>query len=412
MPVIIPAQGTSYGITSASIHLQPGFAINVSANNAINSNGFDNIDLILNGFTAGDSSGIVIGSGDDNPTISVAETATVYGATNDGIGSSGLQTRINNEGTITSSQDDGIEIFAPADNSKIVNGGSIFGENDGIYSFGANLEVINTGVISGDDGIQFFEATTITNSGLIAGISNNLELGGNGIRSGLTDIESSTVYNSGTISGELGSYQGSDGAETIYNSGVMQGDVILENGDDNYIASGDGLVEGRVRAGAGNDQLTGGTAADTFFGGNGNDKMRGNEGADTLEGGNGRDIILGGDGEDVITGGNAGDLLLGGAGADEFLFTDVNDIGTTSSTRDEIRDFEQGSDIINLDQMVAGEFSFLGTGGFTGSAAPELRLVEVAGSTFVQLDYDGDGAQDGRMLIRGVQDMTEADFIL
>lgn len=340
---------------------------------------------------------------------SVTSTGIVQGA-DDGVVVNGTGSVLVNAGNVTGLTDAGVDVFA--DDMIILNTGEIFGLAKGISLSNGHdeMKIVNTGIVSGGRGIEIESGcfdNKIINSGSILGIDPNA--GGFGIE---LDELGTVINNSGLIGGMAGAISGSDGRDVVFNSGVMQGDVVLNGGDDVYRAAGDGEVQGNVRGGAGDDDMRGARDADNFIGGNGADTMRGGDGDDTLEGGNGRDIIYGGAGADLIEGGNAGDLMLGGAGNDEFLFTDTGDIGTTSSTRDEIRDFEQGVDVINLSAMVGPDFVFLGTGGFTGGAAPELRLAEVGGSTFVQLDYDGDGSQDGRMLVRGVTDMLETDFIL
>lgn len=89
---------------------------------------------------------------------------------------------------------------------------------------------------------------------------------------------------------------------------------------------------------AGNDALTGSTAADILRGGEGADTvsggagddshLNGNQGADSVSGGDGNDTVYGGKDNDTLSGdaGNdrlSGDLgndqLTGGAGADQFV---------------------------------------------------------------------------------------------
>ncbi|MGH7176644.1 MAG: hypothetical protein ACREJC_04625 [Tepidisphaeraceae bacterium] len=106
-----------------------------------------------------------------------------------------------------------------------------------------------------------------------------------------------------------------------------------------------------VRAGRGDDTVTGGSRADAIFGGPGRDVLRGGGGNDRvwgqndddwLEGnayndslyaGRGDDTLLGGSGNDVLVsvGGGVRDALDGGSGIDNF-WCDVNPTETVTDT--------------------------------------------------------------------------------
>ncbi len=152
-------------------------------------------------------------------------------------------------------------------------------------------------------------------------------------------------------------------------NGVVQGtpDRILHA----YIA--DDLAPGNTFVGRGTDDvLTGGSAAEAFFGltgddtlraGRGNDILRGGEGKDVLEAGKGKDTLTGGvgkdtlkgqggsdrlfgqKGNDIVDGGRGNDVLTGGRGTDTFVFS--KDYGT-----DRIRDFTDDADTIRLDEAL------------------------------------------------------------
>ena len=161
---------------------------------------------------------------------------------------------------------------------------------------------------------------------------------------------------------------------------------------------------GNVIAGdLGDDVLIGRQGADSMSGGAGNDVLRGDGGDDVLDGGAGQDLLIGGLGTDFLT---------GGADADVFMFVSAAEAGL-GAARDQILDFEQGVDVINLAGVVPGAFTFRGTDGFTGTGAPELQLIETAGGgTVVQFDTDGDGSADGGIRVVGVSGLTADDFIL
>ena len=85
-----------------------------------------------------------------------------------------------------------------------------------------------------------------------------------------------------------------------------------------------------VRAGAGNDTITGSNIANRLDGENGSDQLFGASGNDTLIGQSGNDLLVGGLGSDQIYGGagadrlygqQGSDRLWGGLGSDRFIFS-------------------------------------------------------------------------------------------
>jgi len=136
--------------------------------------------------------------------------------------------------------------------------------------------------------------------------------------------------------------------ETAINSGTILGDAVLEEGDDTFINSSDS-VNSLIDGGAGNDSLTGssgedsiGGSADTvwaFGGGNGNN---------SLDGGNRDDEFFGDQDMDTMLGGNGADTMYGGLDADVFVYTDINQTGTTAMTQNRIMDFQADQDVIDL----------------------------------------------------------------
>lgn len=85
-----------------------------------------------------------------------------------------------------------------------------------------------------------------------------------------------------------------------------------------------------LRAGAGNDTITGTDGNDSIYGGEGNDSvfagfghdlidLSGTTAGNILNGGNNADTILGGDGGDELRGGKGLDSIVGGAGNDTIF---------------------------------------------------------------------------------------------
>lgn len=194
----------------------------------------------------------------------------------------------------------------------------IGGNGDDVVRGGAGDDTLNGG--AGDDQV-FGDAGNDTvrgNSGM------DIVSGGDGddmVLAGGGDDTATGGAGNDTVIGQGGNdtMSGGDGDDTLFG----------RNGDDDI--DGD----------AGDDMLFGGAGIDDLSGGDGDDTLRGNDGADTLSGDAGADILIGGVGDDTIIGGTGNDTLTGGFGSDDFVFD-------ASSGFDVIRDFEVGSDTIDL----------------------------------------------------------------
>lgn len=81
----------------------------------------------------------------------------------------------------------------------------------------------------------------------------------------------------------------------------------------------------------GNDSLTGGSLADTIYGGDDNDSLFGLDGDDVLNGGTGDDFFDGGSGNDYAFGDIGDDTLFGGSGDDFFDGGAGDDVANYSS---------------------------------------------------------------------------------
>lgn len=146
------------------------------------------------------------------------------------------------------------------------------------------------------------------------------------------------------------------------------------------------------------DVFLGTIKADVFYGGQGSDALTGGQGSDRLYGGSGRDTLQGGTGQD---------FLYGGSGADTFVYTKVGDAGGPTK-RDVIRDFEAGSDHIDVHAFMA-KGHFVGSAAFVADEGPSLRYVQSTGMLIG--DADGDGHADFAIKIANHAALTEADFI-
>jgi Ca2+-binding RTX toxin-like protein len=162
--------------------------------------------------------------------------------------------------------------------------------------------------------------------------------------------------------------------------------------------------------------LVGNGLANVILGGGLYDTLEGMAGNDELRGGGADDVLDGGDGDDLLVGGDGIDELTGGAGADTFRYGGW-DSGTLGSA-DRITDFVAGEDRIDLAGIDAGfwtpgqqHFAFIGSTAFSNTAG-ELRYSFDGTDTYVQADWDGDGAADIEIVLTGQIVLAAADFIL
>lgn len=166
---------------------------------------------------------------------------------------------------------------------------------------------------------------------------------------------------------------------------------------------------------------TGNASSNVITGNKGANILRGEAGADTLNGQAGNDVLVGGAGRDVMT---------GGSGNDTFRFLKVTDTGVVAATRDLILDFkktaETGTDKIDLAEIDAkaeaglanDTFVFLTTHNALFTAAGQVRWVkqDFAGTTgdrtIIMGNTDADADAEFHIEIRGLVNLTAADFVL
>ncbi|WP_294174681.1 M10 family metallopeptidase C-terminal domain-containing protein [uncultured Sphingomonas sp.] len=133
-----------------------------------------------------------------------------------------------------------------------------------------------------------------------------------------------------------------------------------------------------------------------------NDILRGDSAANVINGANGQDVLLGGNGADTLT---------GGAGNDRFVFESA-----ASANGDKVSDFALGDKLdfrsIDPSASTTGDqaFTWLDTGGFTGSAG-QLREYNSNGVHYVAGDMNGDKVADFTIQVLGKSDLNSADFL-
>ena len=261
------------------------------------------------------------------------------------------------EGDDSLSGDDGDDLLAGGLGDDLLDGG--LGIDTADYSAA-------TGRV--DANLTLLRATGAAGRDTLAGIEN------------LTGSDLSDVLNGDALANVLRGQGGSDvlrgkdgddrifggaGADRIFGD---DGSDYIEGGlGDDIIRSGDGNDEvfgGRgndvIRTGAGGDEASGEEGDDRLFGnrdadildgGIGNDRLDGGGGADELYGGAGDDALRGGSGQDWLYGGEGDDNLFGGDNRDTFVFA-FGDVGI-----DEIKDFENGLDLIDLSDFGFADFT-------------------------------------------------------
>ncbi|MBL8822301.1 MAG: calcium-binding protein [Planctomycetia bacterium] len=118
------------------------------------------------------------------------------------------------------------------------------------------------------------------------------------------------------------------GTPTVANTAMIQ---AFGQGGNDQIALNEAngaLPRALLFGGAGNDVLTGGSAADQLFGQSGNDTLLGKGGADFLFGGTENDTLTGGDADDQVFGESGDDRMIWNPGDD----TDLNEGGAGIDT--------------------------------------------------------------------------------
>lgn len=138
--------------------------------------------------------------------------------------------------------------------------------------------------------------------------------------------------------------------------------------------------------------------------------LNGTDSDDNLSGGAGNDLLSGLSGNDTLTGGSGNDILQGGAGADVFKYTHLNEI-----KGDSIADFSAED---RLDFSAIAGARFIGNASFSGVAgeirnSAYFRSSFVAedfldmGSSFIEVDSDGDAKADMLLQLFGRFSLTE-----
>lgn len=271
----------------------------------------------------------------------------------------------------------------------MLNAGRISGGSNAIdLSTFSSVYILNTGSIAGgEDGIGAYGAfafLSVINQGDITGADFGID--GQGM--------SGTIYvnNAGTISGAAAAVHGvtATGNFTIYNDGLIDGQVLLGDGGD-IVNTRHGELRGTVTLLGGDDRFVGGASGEEADGGNGEDRLRGFGGDDTLFGGAGYDTLEGNAGDDLLDGGGRSDILIGGMGDDTLTGGGGSDtfvIRRTLNGNDEVTDFQNGTDLVDLSSLGLSGFSDLQVEGIitNDTDSVTINLAALGGSGQIRLE--------------------------
>ncbi|MDP5308681.1 VCBS domain-containing protein [Paracoccus spongiarum] len=201
------------------------------------------------------------------------------------------------------------------------------------------------------------------------------------------------------------------GIDTVRSSATFWLGANVEN----LVLTGSAAINGVGNSG--HNRINGNDAANWLNGNGGNDTLAGGGGNDRLLGGNGHDLLQGGAGRDTLEGGAGSDRLYGGADgwqSDMFVFRTAAD-SAVGSGRDQIHNFRPGTDVIDL-RSIDANLSLRGNQKFEFSGGrPDDHSVWVAkqgSNMIVRGDIDNDGRADFEILVVGVSQLTENDFLL
>jgi RTX calcium-binding nonapeptide repeat (4 copies) len=341
-----------------------------------------------------------------------------------------------NSGTIASSVSlgGGTNNFT---NSGIVSG-DIFGAG------GADTVTLSTGSYAFSMSLTAGE-DVVTNNGSLTiysdGAGNDSFNSQNGIVSRVTDGEGNDFYVFGSdgttfygnsTAGNVNSVNAGTGNDSYhltflvgtFTNNYINLSTVAQTGNGVTIAANSVVSESVLVDSIFNFENVFGTATnDTILGTSGANYLDGAGGNDYLSGGAGNDTLVGGIGIDKLFGGTGIDTLTGGELKDTFIYTAINQSGTTLATRDVITDFDFSinPDVIDLSAIdastvVAGNqsFVFIGTNLNWTNAASELRVRWTATGQIIEGDVNGDNVADFSIFVAdggNHQEFTGDEFL-
>jgi Ca2+-binding RTX toxin-like protein len=122
------------------------------------------------------------------------------------------------------------------------------------------------------------------------------------------------------VGGEICQNPAGNPNELICQASMVGSFEVNAGAGDDVVTTAKGIsIPVIMRAGSGNDALSGGAGPDKLIGGTGDDRLIGRSGADLIYGGDGADQIYGGWGNDVLSGGAGEDSIFDRHGPNRLL---------------------------------------------------------------------------------------------
>jgi Ca2+-binding RTX toxin-like protein len=266
---------------------------------------------------------------------------------------------------------------------------SFSSENDLVFDIAGNSETFDFGI--GNDSLYVGDGDDIAfgragNDRIVATGGENQFFGGEG-----NDVMKFRGDAFGEMFGEGGDDKLIGGSGNDQLDGGSGSDIVIGLSGEDELEGSDGndfLYGGRdndiVSGDQGNDVVRGNLGNDQVYGNEGSDRIYGGGSNDQLFGGDGRDFLLGENGNDVLDGGTGNDNMTGGAGRDMFIFA-------TGGGFDQILDFEDGLDSINLFDTGVSSFGDLNISAAGGGASTRIDfgggdVLFLSGVTTAQVD--------------------------
>lgn len=218
------------------------------------------------------NSGTILGTGDQrNGTVYADGTANNYTFTNTGIVDAGL----GNNGSAVSLQTGDVD--GDVVSAAVFNKGILQGRGDAVEgnTVGDGLRLFSN---QGDASF----AGLVQNEGVIAGSEGSDAAAGIRIDGGLNLL--GAILNEGEITGTVNAIDATEAGDVTFvnnDDGVVNGNVLLGAGEDIVVDLG--RINGVVDGGAGDDVLIAGEGDNVIVGGLGNDFIEGGDGIDTAD---------------------------------------------------------------------------------------------------------------------------------
>jgi Ca2+-binding RTX toxin-like protein len=278
----------------------------------------------------------------------------------------------------------------------------------GLFGYAQGDKLIGIENVYGSSGFDLLYGSDVANT--LSGASGDDWLDG---RAGADVLEGG--YGSDRLTGGSGGdvLNGGEGDDTaVYRDSPAGVLVSLASG---YVTGGD--ASGDTLSSI--ENIDGSGFGDFLLGDNGANHLNGFGGNDSLKGFGGDDFLHGDAGSDQITGGSGADFMTGAGGADTFIWTSIDDTGTTTATADRLGDFVPAEgdrlDVSGVDADIYAadnqSFRFIGNAAFSGTPG-EINYVHQNGDTIIQMQTGTSADVEGIIIIPGIVTPEASWFVL